>query len=546
MDKWPLVIRERYAHIAAISIGLISYFYFADWRFLNVRNIGWLFIGANSDKVQAYLGWEFYRHANWSFPLGRNENFGLLKDNSIAFSDSIPILAILTKVFNRFLGNQFQYFGIWLLLCFVLQSLFAALIVREFTKRLSIVVFASFISVTIPFFLQRTPIHLALSGHFLILASFYLFFLSQRRDLPKYFWTTLNIVSLLIHPYIFVMVFGVFFSYLLHCGLYKPGNRKKAIIEGFVSLATIALVMQTILGIPLNSHSGSPDIPYGTHPWNLLSIVNPRDWPKFIDFYPSRDSGFDTFSYIGLGTLLLVFISVYLFLKNRDSGLKVVWKQYPLVMTSMGLLIFAITNRVGIGDIRIVVFESEFLENRLSIFRSSARMAWPFLYGLVFLSLYMIYRFTTRATAKTILCVSLLLQFADVSDASSFLFPQKQMAYRQAGPVVDPFWETVSGQYEKIFVVQNPSRELIGWPEVATIAVNIGMSTNSAYLARYDDKELRKINRQIRLDVTSGNYDKKAIYVIYDDAGIVLDPDKDSHRRVILGNKTIILPKKSR
>lgn len=40
------------------------------------------------------------------------------------FSDSNPLLAILFKAVDGWLPETFQYFGLWLLACFVLQAWF--------------------------------------------------------------------------------------------------------------------------------------------------------------------------------------------------------------------------------------------------------------------------------------------------------------------------------------------------------------------------------------------------------------------------------------
>ena len=45
--------------------------------------------------------------------------------SSIVFTDSLPLGAFISKYLRAFVPDTFQYFGIWLWLCFVLQALFA-------------------------------------------------------------------------------------------------------------------------------------------------------------------------------------------------------------------------------------------------------------------------------------------------------------------------------------------------------------------------------------------------------------------------------------
>jgi hypothetical protein len=538
-------LRERYYLLLPFSIGTLAFLYFCDWRFLNPKNVGWVFIGANSDKAQAFLGWEFFRKSSWEFPLGSNYDFGLLPGNSIAYSDSIPLLAIVGKIFNSFFANEIQYFGVWLLLCFILQSLFAALIVKIFTNRILIVLAASCLLVSTPFFLQRTPIHLALSGHFLILASLYLFLKSNQGSLPRYAWVSINVMTLMVHPYLFFMVFVIYFGYLLNTGLRKLRKWKWLILEGLSSVVLVFLVSIAVLGIPLSSDVGSSEIPYGTHPWNLLSIFNPRDWPRFFDFYPARDSGFDTFSYPGLGGLLIMTASLLLFFIHKNLAIKILLSHKIIVFVVLGLLLFAITNRVGIGNFRIVLFESEFLENKLSLFRSSARMSWPFLYGLILFSIYGVYKFASKKTANLIILVSLVIQFADVMQAPGFLFPQKNIKYSQSGPAIDSLWKRLAGNYERILVVQNQKDDVTGWPEISIIAAELGMSTNSAYLARYDSKDRNALNAKIIGDLKSDNLDQDAIYVVYGHPEFEFNLSNKKSKQIFLDDKVIVLPIRS-
>ena len=83
-------------------------------------NIGWLL--NKLDPAQHFLGWDFYRNSPWTLPVGLNPRFGLDLSSSIVYSDSIPLLAIPFKVFASFLPSPFQYFGLWVLVCFILQA----------------------------------------------------------------------------------------------------------------------------------------------------------------------------------------------------------------------------------------------------------------------------------------------------------------------------------------------------------------------------------------------------------------------------------------
>ena len=90
-----------------IIISLFFWIYLLGTDYIDPSNIEWLFLG---DLPQAQLGWEFFRDDYWRFPFGSNPNYGIYFGGSIVFSDSIPIFAILFKLINFLLPENFQYF----------------------------------------------------------------------------------------------------------------------------------------------------------------------------------------------------------------------------------------------------------------------------------------------------------------------------------------------------------------------------------------------------------------------------------------------------
>src|SRR3990167_5290282 len=109
-------------NLLPLLIGVVAFFLIIGPRALNPQNIAWL---GNGDPATHYLGWAFFRQSPWTFPIGLNPSYGMELGNGIIFSDSNPLLAFLFKPFASLLPMPFQYFGLWLLTCFVLQAWFA-------------------------------------------------------------------------------------------------------------------------------------------------------------------------------------------------------------------------------------------------------------------------------------------------------------------------------------------------------------------------------------------------------------------------------------
>src|SRR5690606_27173330 len=116
----------------------------------------------------------------WGFPLGSSPLFGMELASSIFFTDSLPFFAMSLKVISGWLPSHFQYFGIWVLVCFLLQAWFGwklagLLIENRWVRLASLPLFLFF-----PTFLGRVHGHLPLAGHWVVLASLYLVLRKER------------------------------------------------------------------------------------------------------------------------------------------------------------------------------------------------------------------------------------------------------------------------------------------------------------------------------------------------------------------------------
>ena len=89
---------------------------------INPRKTGWL-----SDRDgTSEIGWEFFRRTPLlQFPLGVNPDYGLEISSSVALDGQIPLLSLLLHPFSNILPDRFQYFGLFLIITFALNFIFA-------------------------------------------------------------------------------------------------------------------------------------------------------------------------------------------------------------------------------------------------------------------------------------------------------------------------------------------------------------------------------------------------------------------------------------
>ena len=104
-----------------ILMSLIFFYFQYGISILNPVNLYWFL----DDPYQSFIGWSFYRNADFfTYPLFKNYALGMDVGSTIIYTDSLPLMAILFKPFSKFLPVDFQYLGMWILICYILTAYF--------------------------------------------------------------------------------------------------------------------------------------------------------------------------------------------------------------------------------------------------------------------------------------------------------------------------------------------------------------------------------------------------------------------------------------
>jgi len=225
---------------AALLLGLAAFLAVVGPAPLDPGNIAWL---AHSDAATNYLGWSYFRSSPWMWPPAANPDYGLDIAGSVMMADANPALALPFKLLSPWLPMPFQYFGWWLLGCFLLQALFARAIAARLSdhseQRLAITLLFLFA----PCFLIRiaTPaiFHMTLCGQWQILAALWLYLSPDlaRRALA---WTGLLVLGVLTHPYLLMMVLAIWLADLM-----RPLARTQSPVT-IVGGAGLAVILMTV------------------------------------------------------------------------------------------------------------------------------------------------------------------------------------------------------------------------------------------------------------------------------------------------------------
>ncbi len=425
---------------------------------LDVQMDEWIF-ARGGDIVQHYLGWKFYRNSPWEFPIGMTNGTSFPHFTSVIYTDSIPIFAVLFKLLSPVLPKTFQYFGIYMLLSFFLQGLFAAIIVKKFTDRKALWMSSTILAIMSPVLLNRAFGHTALSGQFLILAAYALWLyrpsLGIRRELGG--WFALGIFGVSIHMYFMPMIGLILLARVLEevldCHFTRAViNRSVSLVAGFI---VVSLLTMFILGGFGKGFSGGSEGGLGGYNSNLNTLYNPLGKSSFLKDWPVLNRQYEGSGYLGAGALFLFIIAIFFFFFDTEFELKQIVKEKRNFIISALFLFLAIFSyatvfKIYFNDKRIIdITLPEIINRCLSIFRSSGRLIWVISYGCIIFSFYVLGRKGELGKALLIMCT--IFQLLDI-------YPQYHIdfeKYNHQSSLANPFWKEAVEQYKHIVFI-NP------------------------------------------------------------------------------------------
>lgn len=425
-----MLYENKKGYIAAAFLGVLAFLIIYEITPLLVTNDNWIMAGYDeSDILQHYAGWVGFRNSNWGFPLGLARNIAAGDGTIISFTDSIPIVAIFFKLFRKLLPKTFQYFGIYGLLCFILQGISAFKLLRFKSKSDTYSLIGTVLFLFSPIMLERNFRHTALASHWIILFAIYIYF--RHKEKPNAFsyiyMMLLEVLSVGIHPYFLPMV--ACFSLL--CLIEDVRHKRVMPIAMFLSGFAITYLFGWIIGVL--GHGVSPSRrDYGFYSMNLNALFNPRslggyNWSRLLKIrHLIRGNIYESFNYLGVGVFLMlmaILVVKVLFGKIKLANIKskLVTNCF-LMLVCMCLCLFAISNVITFNDKILLEFPlPRSLLYLCNIFRASSRLFWPVFYLIFIYALYEIWGWTHFFQKERVYFVLTLLIIIQLVDLSSVI-----------------------------------------------------------------------------------------------------------------------------
>ncbi len=497
----------------AILLGFVAFFLITGGKILWPTYIDWLLAG---DPATHWIGWQYFRYTPLlQWPIGANPDLGMEIGSSIVFTDSIPLMAFLFKPLNVLLPDTFQYTGLWILMCFSLQSFFAWKLLSLFTKDKYLPLIGSIFFIIAPIGLWRLGGHYALFGHWVLLAGLYLYF---TKDFSIYRWSGLLASTALIHAYLLAMVLAIWSADLIQRCCLKHVSLIKA-LSYFIVGSTIVAFMMWAAGYFMVG-KGVGLYGYGFARLNLLALIDPKD--MYSTLLPALKTAItawtdaDGFNFLGLGMLALGMIAGYILLRNVTIISKTISKAklIPILFISMGLFLYAISNRIAIGPYELLSYPMPPITEILtSAFRCSGRFFWPVYYAIYLAIFYILFTRSKRHVAIT-LCVGMLFaQLIDSKDAWIMIRNQFAHPAEYVVPLNSPVWSNITHPYRKIIFVPSYNGPIKG---ISFFAAEHQMATNANVFARVNPEKEQKSKENITTAILNNELSPDSLYVFVD------------------------------
>lgn len=494
--------RSRWYSLIGILTGGLLFIAIYGVNILNPCYVDWLL--GHGDLSQHYIGWELFRQGEWQFPIGLTDQAAYPIRTSVIFTDSIPVFAVLFKIIRCILPQNFQYFGIWGVLCFCLQGLYAMKIFRQLQVRLYISLLGTIIIVLSPVMIYRLYMHTSLAAHWLLLLAIYLYL---RHD-EDYFalkkialeWFGLGILTASVHLYFLPMLLFIVIGYAyLSISSMSRKHSDCCMLNIWhsclpVVMYLVAVVCTTwILGGFVSGASASAG-GVGKFNANLNALFNPRGYSSFLHDLGGTEAQHEGFAYLGLGLIILsviALISVAAGLIKKNIAISA--KGVILAVICVASTLFAVSTEYTWGNVTLFTIPVPQKIVRIwSIFRSTGRYIWMLWYMIAISSIVIIERIYGRIKkyiiSSAIIAGCVIVQILDLHN----ILIQKHDTFSSRinyEYLEEDFWRQVMEKREfKHIYISIPDCSISDYMEIGAIAVKYDLSMSYFYFARDIEK----------------------------------------------------------
>ena len=504
-------------------IGAIFGWYFLGFSNLAPWNYSWLY--SKGDGAQTQLGFEFFRKAPiFQWPLSAVPQYINGSNAILPTENAVPNL--LGKFIGVAVPGNFQFVGLWIVMCFALQGYFGAKLLSRFINSGSSCVFGSIFFIVSPVLLFRVGVmnHYALGAQWMILLALYLYFDIEGRTRA---WSMLLFFAMVTSIYISAMLLVVFVAHQTKNYLQsKSANISKL----FFPLASAALGFWAMGYLSTRSSiTGSNFFRLNAIAWLNPGYSDEGSFSKALNSVGNSrlrrvfSEEWEGFQYLGT----VVIAGVLLGLANvRNIQIRRNWRVYaPILLAGSALFVFALSNRIVILQQEFSYWwPSQMLDLR-QIFRGATRFGWPAYYLVTLFAVVQIILFCSVKKLKAGVAIASALMLIEASPGIASVRREFSSSKRYETSIVDQKWNEIAKTHSKVFIYPNfdlQVGEVTGdakfwvdrWFELAKFAVDHDISTNFGYVPRPLTEYISEQDAQILNELQNGELQPNTVYVL--------------------------------
>ncbi len=517
--------------IGGCLLGIIFFLLIYGFGPLVFTNDSYIINGyIEKDISQHYSGWMLYRNSPWQFPLGVGQNIEYPYGNAVTFTDSIPLFAIFFKFFRSILPATFQYFGLFTLICYMLQGGFGALIGSLFNKNYAVNMFAAMTFILTPVMIERAFRHVAFSAHFLILAALYYYFRNKNIDgftayLP---FIIINTVGIAIHPYFMPFTFGIMFAFCVE-KFFISKQYKESCLYLAISLAVTAAAGY-IIGL-FTIGGGAASQGYGIFNMNLNALYNPvskgfENWSAILAQKPHvTPYQIEGFNYLGLGIIVFIPVCVAISItaekKNSLNSLLCFIKNYfGIIFSTTALFVFAIGNVVSFGGLQLfrLPFPDFLVRGLFGIFRANGRFTNLLVYMIIIFIVYTLSKIKKSQLSCIMFAALLAIQAFDISPVLiskyNYFHENEGDLQAQQRPQVlyNSFWDDAAERYEHLYMISDcvPNANF----EITSKFAKANKTVNSRFTAKINEERFQLLESAVIAQLADGTLNEDTLVLL--------------------------------
>ena len=524
----PVIIELIWLFAAFILGGLLAVNIVGDLIF-NPR----LFNFMTADMLVHFIGWEFYRHDNWSWPLTYTSSLMYPVGTTMVYTDSIPLFAIILKLLRSYLPEPFIWHGVWAIINNMLMFYSGSLLFRVLRKDNLLAFIGGLFMLLASPMLFRFYYHFSLASQWLLVFNFILLLKPEINYKADVCWQALLLfVACGIHPYIAFMNMGLAFALVYRLSIQYYLNRQTRLF--WYSLITSSAIFMVVFigsayffGWFFGKTQGEA-YGFGIFSSNVLSLLNPEFGSLLFKPLKVGDGQYEGFAYLGIGVILpLLFLLIFRFRSFILAKVKLLNLGLFIIIVIFTLIAFSNVLQIGIISINL-----PYSGHIFSIFRASGRFIWILYYLVVIMTILAIYdNFINKKIAGLVLILFLGLQYADTMPLLNGIAQThssgKPLNVWNADLKSD-FWYKLKqkGIKHMVIISNNPQDvdalqqwwgDLNNFPVIykfALLAALNGITINNMHLARSSVENEAAIIRQ-GIDFSEEKFESDTIYIVY-------------------------------